>query len=281
MIIESIRTKFDLLEPLMTERLRRQWAACEAQSLGRGGVSWVAQATGLSRTTITAGQQDLQRRRDHPATDLEPQRVRLAGAGRPPLTQTDATLVNHLKALVEATTRGEPQSPLLWTCKSTRRLAREVRQQGHQVSHATVATILDQLHYSLQANRKTQEGRQHPDRDAQFQHINERVKDFQRRGQPVISVDTKNKELVGDFKQKGREWHPRGQPEQVRTKDFPDRHDPQQRKVTPEGVYDLTRDEGWVSVGIDHNTAELAGETIRRWWQMHGIRASIRRRASC
>lgn len=269
-IINSVRTKFDDLSRLMSERLRRQWAACEADSLGRGGVSWVAEATGLSRTTITAGQQELKHAREHPDEGLDPQRIRAPGAGPPRLAEKDATLLKDLEELIDSTTRGDPQSPLLWTCKSTRRLAKELGRKGHPVSHATVATLLeDDLGYSLQANRKTKEGSQHPDRNAQFEYIARQVRSFQRRGQPAISVDAKSKEIVGDFKRPGREWRRRGEPEEVRTKDFPD---PVLGKITPEGVYDLARNEGWVSVGIDHDTAEFAGESIRRWWQRMGSR---------
>ena len=267
--IESVRAKFALLQPLMTERVRRQWAACEAESLGRGGVSWVAEATGLSRTTITAGRQELQRRRNRPAEMLPPQRVRARGAGRPKLAHHDPVLVKALQRLVESTTRGDPQSPLLWTSKSTRRLAGELCRQGHTVSHVTVATLLVELGYRLQADRKTKEGAQHPDRDAQFEHIAREVRRFQRRKQPVIFVDAKHRELVGDFRQAGREWRPSGSPEEVCSKDFPD---PQAGHVIPEGVYDLKRNEGWVSVGIDHDTAQFAGESIRRWWQRMGSR---------
>jgi hypothetical protein len=268
-MIESIRTKFALLEPLMTERLRRQWAACEAESLGRGGVSWVAEATGLSRTTITTGRRELQRRREHPAEPLDPQRIRAPGGGRPRLDQRDRTVRKELRTLLEATTRGDPQSPLLWTSKSTRHLAGELSRRGHPVSHTTVAALLEDLGYRLQANRKTKEGARHPDRDAQFEHINRQVRRFPRRQQPVISVDAKHRELLGNFKQSGREWRPGGRAEPVRSKDFPD---PQAGHVIPEGVYDLTRNEGWVSVGIDHDTAEFAGQSIRRWWQCMGSR---------
>jgi DDE family transposase len=269
-MIEAVRTKFELLRPLMTERLRRQWAACEAQWLGRGGASAVAEATGLSRTTIWTGRKELRRRADQPEQDVHPERVRLPGAGRPFREDTDPTLVRDLEALVEPTTRGDPQSPLRWTCKSTRKLAAELQRRGHQVSHQTVAALLHDLDYSLQANRKTREGTSHPDRDAQFEHINARVRAFQRRGQPVVSVDSKKRELIGDFKNAGREWQPAGAPEEVRTKDFPDKR---LGKVTPAGVYDVTRNEGWVSVGIDHNTAQFATETIRRWWREMGCRA--------
>jgi len=265
--IEAVRTKYQLLQPLMTERLRRQWAACEADSLGRGGATLVAQATGLSRTTIWAGQRELRRRADQPRDDLTPERVRAPGGGRHRVEQGDSALLPALRALVESSTRGDPQSPLCWTSKSTRRLAEELCGQGHAVSHQTVAALLSDWGYSLQANRKTKEGQDHPDRDAQFEHINQQVRTFQEEGQPVISVDAKKKELIGDFRNPGREWHRRGHPEEVRAKDFPDK---QLGKVIPEGVYDLSRNEGWVSVGIDHDTAEFAGASIRRWWQEMG-----------
>jgi hypothetical protein len=266
--LEAVRTKFDLLRPLMNERMRRHWAACEARTLGRGGVTLVAHATGLSRTTITAGLRQLrQPAADRPEDQLPADRVRAPGAGRPFVEDNDPVLMDALEALVEPTTRGDPQSPLRWTCKSTRNLADELRRQGHPVSHQSVAALLDDLGYSLQANRKVREGAGHPDRDAQFVHISERVRSFQRKKQPVISVDAKKKELVGDYKNPGREWRPRGDPEKVRAKDFPDK---ELGKVIPEGVYDLTRNEGWVSVGIDHDTAEFAGVTVRRWWEEMG-----------
>jgi hypothetical protein len=247
----------------MNERLRRHWAACEALTLPRGGVTLVAQATGLSRTTIWAGLRQLRHPEAGPDADLPPQRSRQAGAGRPFLEEADPTLVKDLEALVEATTRGDPQSPLRWTCKSTRNLAAELNRQGHTVSYRTVAALLHDLDYSLQANRKTREGSSHPDRDAQFEHISRQVRLFQRAGQPVVSVDTKKRELVGDFTNAGQEWRPAGAPEEVRAKDFPDKR---LGKVTPAGVYDLSYNEGWVSVGIDHNTAPFVTETIRRWW---------------
>jgi Rhodopirellula transposase DDE domain len=273
--LEAVRMKFQLLEPLMTERLRRQWAACEAESLGRGGVNLVAQATGLSRTTIWAGRRELRRRTDRPQDALPPERVRAPGGGRHLIEQDDSTLLTALRTLVEACTRGDPQSPLCWTCKSTRKLAEELCGQGHAVSHQTVAALLSDWGYSLQANRKTKEGADHPDRDAQFEYLNQRVRAFQRQGQPVVSVDAKKKELVGDFRNPGREWHRRGQPEEVRAKDFPDK---QLGKAIPEGVYDLGRNEGWVSVGVDHDTAEFAVESIRRWWQEMGSLAYPRAR---
>jgi hypothetical protein len=265
--MEAVQTKFQLLQPLMTERLRRQWAACEADSLGRGGVGLVAEATGLSRTTIWAGRRELQRRADHPQEDWAPERVRAPGGGRHLVEQDDSAILAALRDLVESTTRGDPQSPLCWTSKSTRRLAEELRGRGHAVSHQTVAALLSDLGYSLQANRKTKEGRGHPDRDAQFEYINQQVRAFQAEGQPVVSIDAKKKELIGDFRNPGREWHRRGHPEEVRAKDFPDKA---LGKAIPEGVYDLGRDEGWVSIGVDHDTAEFAAESIRRWWQEMG-----------
>jgi Rhodopirellula transposase DDE domain len=261
--LEAVRFKFELLRPLMTERMRRRWAACEALTLSRGGVTLVAQATGLSRTTIWAGLRELQDPDDGPDDDLSAERSRHTGAGRPFLRQTDPALVKDLEALVEPTTRGDPQSPLRWTCKSTRNLAEELKLQGHRVSYRTVASLLHDLDYSLQANRKTRERSSHPDRNAQFEHISRQVRLFQQAGQPVVSVDSKKRELVGDFKNGGQEWRPAGDPEEVRTKDFPDKR---LGKVTPSGVYDLTSNEGWVSVGIDHNTSRFATETIRRWW---------------
>jgi hypothetical protein len=265
--MEAVRTKYQLLQPLMTERLRRQWAACEAQTLGRGGVTLVAQATGLSRTTIWAGRKELQRRARQPRDDLAPERVRAPGGGRHLIEDDDPTLRTALLALVEASTRGDPQSPLCWTSKSTRKLAEELAAQGHAISHQTVAALLTDWGYSLQANRKTKEGHDHPDRDAQFEYIAQQVRAFQAEGQPVISVDAKKKELIGDFRNPGREWHRRGHPEEVRAKDFKDK---ELGKAIPEGVYDLSRNEGWVSVGVDHDTAEFAVASIRRWWEEMG-----------
>src|SRR6185437_821497 len=205
----SVRRKFELLRPLMNERMRRHWAACEALTLQRGGIALVAEATGLSRTTIWAGLRELRHAEDG-ATSLPGERSRQAGAGRPLLETTDPTLVKDLEALLEATTRGDPQSPLRWTCKSTRNLAEELNRQGHAVSYRTVAALLHDLDYSLQANRKTREGASHPDRDAQFQHISRQVRAFEQAGQPVVSVDTKKRELIGDFKNGGQEWRPAG-----------------------------------------------------------------------
>src|SRR3954452_25432291 len=216
--LEGVRRKFELLRPLMNERMRRQWAACEALTLSRGGVTLVAQATGLSRTTIWAGLRELRHPDGVPDDDLPADRSRHAGAGRPLVAEADPTLVKDLEALVEVTTRGDPQSALRWTCKSTRNLAEDLKRQGHRISYRTVAALLHDLDYSLQANRKTREGSSHPDRNAQFEYINRRVRAFQRAGQPVVSVDSKKREMVGDFKNTGREWHRRGHPEEVRAK---------------------------------------------------------------
>ncbi len=266
--INAVRQQYELLRPLMNERLRRLWAASEALSLPRGGVNLVAQATGLSRMTLWAGKRELQQ---HPAptgAELPPHRSRCSGAGRPLKEVQDSTLIADLQKLLESNTRGDPQSPLQWTSKSTRHLAAELHRQGHSVGYRTVAALLHDLGYSLQANRKTREGEQHPDRDAQFEYINRRVHAFQKQGQPVISVDSKKKELIGDFRNPGWEWHRRGEGPQVNTHDFPDE---ELGKVTPGGVYDLTSNQGWVSVGLTHNTAEFATETIRRWWREMGV----------
>lgn len=258
-----IRGKFQALASSMDERLRRRWAATEALALGWGGIAAVAEATGLARNTVAAGLADLQR-----SPTLDPgARVRQRGAGRKSLLEHDPDLLAALDALVDPLTRGHPQSPLRWTCKSTRLLAKTLTGQGHPVSPRSVAGLLWDMGFSLQANRKTKEGADHPDRNAQFEHISAQVGRFQRQGQPVISVDAKKKELVGDFKNQGREWQPVGQPEPVRVHDFPDEA---LGKAIPYGVYDLTNDEGWVSVGIDHDTAEFAAATIRRWWERLG-----------
>jgi Rhodopirellula transposase DDE domain len=264
--IERIRVKFRALDAVLDERARRQWAATEAREYGYGGVTAVAAATGLARDTVVAGLRDLEYRECHPDEPVAA-RLRQSGAGRKLLTESDPTLVAALEALVEPLTRGDPESPLRWTCKSTRRLAAELTHQGHQVGYRTVAWLLHEAGYSLQANRKTREGNQHPDRNAQFEFINVQAMRFQKRRQPVISVDTKKKELVGDFKNGGREWHPEGEPEKVRTHDFQDQ---ELGKAIPYGVYDVTNNQGWVSVGIDHDTAYFAIASIRRWWQAMG-----------
>jgi transposase len=262
-ILSLLHEKYQALALFMDERVLRRWAAAEARSLGWGGTSAVSTVTGLSRTTIRTGIAELHQ----PTPELPPERIRRRGAGRPRLTRTDPTLREDLQNLLEPATRGEPEAALLWTSKSTRHLAEELVQRGHLVSHDTVGRLLEEIGYSLQANRKTREGTDHPDRDAQFGYINRQVRTFQKAGQPVISVDAKKKELVGNFRNPGREWHRRGEPERVRAKDFPDK---QLGKAIPEGVYDVSRNEGWVSVGVDHDTAEFAGASIRRWWEEMG-----------
>jgi hypothetical protein len=263
----QLRAKYERLRPLLNERQRRLWAATEALALGYGGITRAAEATGLSRMTVRAGIRELRQQERQPEAALPPERVRQPGGGRRPLTATDPTLLRDLERLVEPATRGDPRSPLRWTCKSTGKLAAALQAQGHQVSARKVAQLLRDLGYRLQAPRKTREGKQHPDRDAQFQHIAAQTRAFQRRGQPVISVDTKKKELVGDFQPKGREWQPAYQPEEVRVHDF---QDEELGKAIPYGVYDVTRDVGWVSVGIDHDTAAFAGAAIGQWWQRLG-----------
>jgi hypothetical protein len=267
-IITGVQEKYQALSPILHEKARRCWAACEALSLGYGGISLVAAATGLSRPTIRRGISEIQagdlgRDDSHPA-DL---RIRRAGGGRYSLAEADPRLLRDLRRLVDPATRGDPMSPLLWTCKSTRNLADALTALGHDLSHQTVGRLLTDLGYSLQSNRKTEEGKDHPDRDAQFEHINGRVRRFQRRCQPVVSVDTKKKEIVGNYKNSGREREPKGRPRRVKSKDFPDK---QLGKVAPYGIYDLTANEGWVNVGIDHDTAEFAVESIRRWWYRMG-----------
>jgi transposase len=269
-VVAVVAEKFGKLSSMMNEKLRRRWAACEALALGRGGLSAVAAATGLSRTTIRKGIREVQQDYSDLASRIAGQRIRRIGAGRRRISAQDPSFVSDLKLLIEPATRGEPNSPLLWTSKSTRKLAKELQERGHQVSYRTVARMLQKLGYSLQANRKTREGKQNPDRDAQFGYINRKVRSFQKLGQPVISVDAKKRELLGDFKGDGREWQPKGKPEQVRTHDFKDED---LGVGIPYGVYDQTQNNGWVSVGIDHNTAEFATETIRRWWRHMGSKS--------
>jgi len=258
----EIRMKFQSLNPVMNERVRRQWAAVEATALGRGGIAAVARATGLARNTIVAGVRELEGSQGDPC-----EQIRRPGGGRKKLVDVDRDLLQALDALVDPVTRGDPESPLRWTCKSTAKLADELTQQKHLVSPRTVARLLKTAGFSLQANRKTTEGKQHPDRNAQFEYINEQVTTFHRQRQPVISVDTKKKELVGDFRNGGVEWHPQGEPEKVRVHDF---KDPKLGKAIPYGVYDLASNEGWVSVGITKDTARFATASIRRWWEEMG-----------
>lgn len=265
---KRISVKYRSLAPLMDERMRRQWAASEAQAFGWGGVRAVSGAIGMSPNTIRRGVAELLDRKAHPRAPLDA-RIRRPGGGRKSLVEMDPELLWELERLVDPVTRGDPQSPLRWTCKSTTQLAQALTRQGHALSPRTVGRLLNEAGYSLQSNRKTVEGASHPDRNAQFEHISETVLAFQNRGQPVISVDTKKKELVGAFKNGGREWRPRGMPEAVKVHDF---LEPELGKAIPYGVYDLTSNHGWVSVGIDHDTARFAVEAIRRWWRKMGAR---------
>ena len=258
---EDLQAKYEAVLPLLNERQRRVVAAADAMSLGRGGITKVAGASGLSRTTIHRGLAEL----GEGAAAQE--RVREAGGGRKAIWERDPSLLVVLEELVEAETLGDPMSPLLWTCKSTRQLAEAMGTRGHELSHTTAALLLHELGYSLQANAKTDEGKQHPDRDAQFRYLNEQVKKRLRRKLPVISVDAKKKELIGEFKNAGQAWRPKGSPRTVKTKDF---IDPEAGKGVPYGVYDIGGDLGWVNVGTDHDTANFAIESIRRWWTTMG-----------
>jgi hypothetical protein len=263
--VREIRRKYQSLLRVLDERQRRLWAGAESRSLGRGGLAAVVRATGMAKTTVLRGLRDLES-----GPLLGSDRVRRPGGGRKRATVVDPGLVAAMKSLVDPVTRGDPESPLLWTCKSTRRLATELEAQGHPISHTAVADLLWEQGYSLQGNRKTKEGTNHPDRNAQFEYINRRVRRQLVARQPAISVDTKKKELVGDFKNAGREWHPQGQPEEVRVHDFLDKT---KGKAIPYGVYDLAQDVGWVSVGVNHDTAAFAVQTIRYWWRRLGRKA--------
>jgi transposase len=257
-----VRQRFATLESVLDEKSRRLLAAAESKAWGRGGISAVSKTTGVSRQVIRQGLRELEESATHPAG-----RIRRPGGGRKSARQKDPTLVVDLEKLVEPTTRGDPESWLRWTSKSVRRLAEELERMGHEVSYPVVAELLHEMGYSLQANRKTKEGDSHPDRNAQFEHINARVQQYMSLQQPVISVDTKKKELVGDFKNGGQDWRPRGKPEKVRVHDF---LIPELGRAAPYGIYDLAQNTGWVSVGIDHDTASFAVETIRRWWHAMG-----------
>lgn len=258
----TIKKRFERLSPYLDERLRRLVAGAEALAIGRGGITVVSRETGLCREAIRGGCQELECH-----ANLSPGRIRKSGGGRKRTTEQDPTLTADLERLLDPATRGDPESPLRWTCKSTRQLADALIGMGHKTSHRMVGELLHELGYSLQSNRKTLEGSSHPDRNAQFEHIYHQVKAFQGHGDPVISVDTKKKELVGNFKQEGQEWQPAGQPETVQVHDF---QDTELGKVAPYGVYDETLNVGWVNVGTDHDTSQFAVESIRRWWRCMG-----------
>jgi Rhodopirellula transposase DDE domain len=264
---ELIRKRYALLAPLLDERRLRLYVAAEALALGYGGTALVSQATGVSRPTITVGCKELLAAGQSQPLPAAAGRIRKPGGGRKRTVEADATLRADLESLIDPVTRGDPESPLRWTSKSVRKLADELNRMGHQTSHRMVAALLQEMGYSLQANRKTLEGSSHPDRDAQFEHIHQQVKAFQASDQPVISVDTKKKELVGEFKNLGRELRPKGDPVRVRVHDF---ELPELGKVAPYGVYDQTQNMGWVNVGTDHDTAAFAVASIRRWWHTMG-----------
>jgi len=260
----QIAYRYNLIEWALDERLRRLFSAAEAKVLGRGGITLVAESTGVSRRAIHAGLKELESRQfeDQPTGS----RIRRPGAGRKSVTETDKTLQSDLELLIEPVTRGDPESPLRWTCKSLRILADELGNMGHNVSHTHVGKMLILMGYSLQGNKKTLEGTGHPDRNAQFEYINEQVTERLAKREPVISVDTKKKELIGRFKNNGKTWRPKGEPTEVKVHDFIE----EAGRANPYGVYDVGADEGWVSVGTDHDTAAFAVQTIRRWWRVVG-----------
>jgi len=260
--VAGIAQRFDVLRGVLDERSRRLAVAAESVAVGRGGISAVSRATGVSRQVIRQGVAELSEAAVHP-----PGRVRRAGGGRKTAVSQDASLLRDLESLVEPTTRGDPESPLRWTCKSLRKLSVELKRKGRRVSHQLVGRMLHELGYSLQANSKTLEGSHHPDRNAQFEYLNRRVRRQLQQQEPAISVDTKKKELVGDFKNNGRERRPKGDPEKVRIHDF---IIPELGRANPYGIYDIANNTGWVSVGVDHDTAAFAVESIRRWWNSMG-----------
>jgi hypothetical protein len=268
-VIKRLENVYEALLAVMDERTRRQWAAAEARAYGWGGTQAIRAATGMSANTVRRGLQELSEREAHPEIAVS-DRIRREGGGRKRQTERDPALLGRLEQLIEPATRGDPESPLRWTCKSTTHLASELTAQGHPVSASTVGRLLIAAGYSLQSNRKTKEGADHPDRNEQFEHIASMVRDFQERGQPVISVDTKKKELIGEFRMAGREWQPTGKAVEVLVHDFMDKD---LGKAIPYGVYDLTENQGWVSVGIDHDTARFAAEAIQRWWRKMGVKS--------
>ena len=263
-MIHTIRLKYASVQKVLHERGRRIWAATEAQQLGWGGISLVEKAIGMSHTTIRRGLREIQSGK---VNYLFPEQSRLQGGGRKKLTEQNPDIPDALESLIDPVMRGDPESPLRWTCKSTRLLANELNRQGYTISASSVGSLLHELEYSLQGNRKTREGTDHPDRNDQFLYINDQVKRFLHSGQPVISVDTKKKENLGNFSNKGRAYHPKGKPIETNMHDFPDK---ELGKAIPYGVYDIGRNEGWVNIGITHDTAQFAANSIRRWWTRMG-----------
>jgi hypothetical protein len=262
MDVNIIKHKYELLKSVLNERSRRRFAAVEANAIGRGGIQTISQATGLNRNTIARGIKELGNKKE-----MGSERIRKPGAGRKKILDINPKIKQNLENLIEPYSRGDPESPLRWTTKSLRRLSSELKEMNNDVSHEYIAYLLRSMEYSLQANRKTREGNHHPDRNAQFEYINKKVKSQQKLNAPVISVDAKKKEIVGNFKNSGKEWRPKGSPEEVRMHDFMIK---KLGKVCPYGVYDLIRDEGWISVGIDHDTAAFAVESINQWWRTMG-----------
>ena len=260
---QAIQEKYRLLKPFLNERTKRLWSAVEAQVLGHGGIQFLSRITGQSRTTITQGIKELQTGE----FSEHPQRIRKTGGGRKGVQEQSPEIEQALLELLEPTVRGEPDSPLLWTTDSLRKLAATLKGKGYSVSHTLIGQILKELGFSLQANRKTDEGKSHPDRDAQFRYIQQKVRDFQKEGSPVISVDAKKKELVGNYKNGGVEWQEKKHPVEVKVYDFLSEA---QGKAIPYGVYDLTQNQGWVNVGMDKDTSEFAVQTIRNWWYQMG-----------
>jgi len=261
--IANIKSKYERLGPFLNERAHRMWCAIEAEALGYGGVTAVQLATNVTRKTIHKGLNELKLEKI-----VEPERLRRKGGGRKRATENDPTLLKDLDELIEPATRGDPENPLRWSAKSTIKLTDELNKKGHIVTQPTIYNILKDQNYSLKANKKTKEGKaDHPDRDAQFYHISEKVKEFQKHNNPVLSVDTKKKENIGNFKNNGEEWMPKGEWEEVNTHDFPDK---ELGKAAPYGIYDMTRNEGWVNVGISHDTAEFAVNSIRTYWNNVG-----------
>ena len=264
-ILTGIEERFKRLRGVLDERSRRLLVAAESEAVGWRGISTVAKATGVSRQVIRQGIAELKQ-----SAVLPERRIRRSGGGRKSAVELDPSLKTDLEELLESTTRGDPESPLRWTCRSVRNLEAELKNKGHAVSHQVVADLLHELEYSLQANRKTNEGASHPDRNAQFEYVNNKVKQYLGGKEPVISVDTKKKELIGDFKNTGKELRPKGDPEKVRVHDF---LIPELGRANPYGIYDIGLNVGWVSVGVDHDTAEFAVESIRRWWRSMGQQA--------
>ncbi len=266
MVHEIVKNKFSLLSPFLDERSRRLWSATEALSYGYGGVSVVSRATGVSRRAITVGCKELKNADCENKPPSAPAAIRKKGGGRKSIEEKHPNIREELEALLDPATRGDPESPLRWTCKSVRVLAAELKSKGIDVSYVAVSFLLKDMGYSLQANQKVKEGSKHPDRNEQFEYIYSQIGKFQDSLQPVISVDTKKKELVGDFRNPGKEWHPKGKPERVQVHDFP----LEGGKVAPYGVYDVTQNKGWVNLGTSADTSEFAVESIRRWWVKMG-----------